>query len=83
MFAVTERVGGLASAGERLIVLYEYEVVVHDRVGDVERRILAAPGFHFADVDTVPASEGRPEAVVLAAHALDGRRITRISVHPL
>lgn len=70
----------LASLGENLVLLYEYELVVLDRQGDTTMRTSAPAGFHYLDVEGLPASNGKPAAVVTAASALDGRGTTRFSV---
>ena len=83
MVEVPERVARLASAGEQFVALYEYEAILLGSEGQVERRYAAPPGFHYVDLDTVPAFDGHPPALVLAACALDGRLLTRFLIHSL
>jgi hypothetical protein len=80
MWAAPINPAALASDGERLIVLGEYKAVLVGAGGDVERRFPAASGFHYVEVETVPAAAGRPAALVLVARALDGRMVTRFDV---
>jgi hypothetical protein len=73
-------VARLASLGESLVALAEYELVVLDERGIEQSRHAAPKGFHFLDVETLPSSNGQPAAVVTAASALDGSGITRFTV---
>lgn len=83
LLSVPDRVGGMAAAGERFIALYEYEALLLDAAGQVSQRFPAPSGFHHVDLDTLPAAEGRPGALIVAASALDGRILTRVSVYSL
>jgi hypothetical protein len=75
--------GELAAHEQQLIVLQEYEALLLSAEGQVVRRFPAPESFHFVDLDTLPAGNGRPAALVLAAQALDGRLLTRITLYAL
>ncbi|HUQ03303.1 MAG TPA: hypothetical protein VM261_12460 [Kofleriaceae bacterium] len=69
----------LASLGERIVVLAEYEFVVLESNGTVVIRHKAPEGFHFVGVDTLPATGDAPAVIVTVASALDGSGVSRFT----
>lgn len=73
----------MAAHQQQIIVMYEYEAQLLEEGEQIGRRFAPPEGFHFVDLDTLPATDTRPAVVVLAAQSLDERLITRFSLHAL
>lgn len=80
---VPENVSRMAAHQQQLVVMREYEAQLLDVTGRGAKHFPAPDGFHFVDLETLPATDTRPAVVVLAAQALDDRLVTRFSLHPL
>lgn len=76
-------VARMAAHGQQLIVMREYEAQLLDQAGLIQRSFPAPDGFHLVGLDTLPATETRSAAIVLAAQALDERLVTRFSLYAL
>lgn len=57
----------------RMFVLHEHEVHAINEAGEIEVVYAAPRGFHYHDLDVLPAQNGHPAALVLACNSLDLR----------
>ncbi len=81
--APVPHLGHLAANDQQLIVLQEYEALIVDENEGVLRRFCAPEGFQFFDLDTIPAEPGHSARLVIGAHPIDGRALTRFVVYSL
>ncbi|AFZ26464.1 hypothetical protein Cylst_4374 [Cylindrospermum stagnale PCC 7417] len=62
----------LAALANQLFVMYEYEVYSLNQNGEIEFTYSAPENFCFSDLDTIPAKNGYPPALVLGCKSLNG-----------
>jgi hypothetical protein len=78
-----EEVPRLAFHEGRMFVLHEYEAHSLNEQGQVEAVYPVPQGFHYSDLDTVPAQNDYPAALVLVCSSLADPQVTQLLVYRL
>jgi hypothetical protein len=78
-----EEVPRLAFHEGRMFVLHEYEAHSLNEQGQVEAVYPVPQGFHYSDLDTVPAQNDYPAALVLVCSSLADPQLTQVLVYRL
>ncbi len=78
-----EEVPRLAFDGKHMFILYEYEVHALNEQGQIETVYPAPEGFHYSGLDTVPAQDGNPAALVLICNSLSDSNYNQVLVYQL
>ncbi|MEH2110511.1 hypothetical protein [Nostoc sp.] len=78
-----EEVSRLAFDGKQMFILHEYEVHALNEQGQIETVYPVPEGFHYSGLDTIPAQDNKPAALVLVCNSLSDPHYNQFLVYQL